>query len=198
MDKQLILNVNSKVGELYMILRFNPKKPKKPKNISMANKGMGFENEVKKANEHYRIIGQALIQKISTPWKVKRVGPRIVSAFPEGKSTLDFRGTVKGGLSISFDCKESEDERGLPLKYIEPHQIEYMRSAIEVNETTFILCYMKSINKRFYIDGNKVIDYWDKWQENKGRRGFNFIPVSDMEEVQFNNFCLDYLKILEG
>lgn len=168
------------------------------KNIRMANKGRMFEEEVILANKHYESKGQALVQKISTPWKVVRAGNRIISAFPEGKSTLDFRGTVKGGLSISFDCKESEDERGLPLKHIEPHQIEYMRTAIDVNETTFLLCLMKSIDKRFYVDGAMAIEYWDRWKENKGKRGFNFIPVEQMKEVKFNEFLyLDYLKNID-
>jgi recombination protein U len=98
---------------------------------NMANLGKAFEEEVKLANNTYLQRGIALVQKISTPWVVIRRGKQIVSAFPEGKSTLDFRGTVKGGMSISFDCKESEDERGLPLKHIQPHQIDYMRQALE-------------------------------------------------------------------
>ncbi|SHJ65120.1 recombination protein U [Clostridium amylolyticum] len=170
----------------------------KGKNFDMANKGKGFENEINVVNRHYKIIGKALVQKISTPWQVVRVGKRIVSAFPEEKSTLDFRGTVKGGISISFDCKESEDERGLPLAYIKSHQVEYMRYAIGVNEKTFILCLMKTIKKRFYIDGDTVITYWDRWQENKGRRGFNYIPLNEMKEVEFDkDGYLDYLKVLE-
>lgn len=169
-----------------------------PKNLLMANKGRKFEEEVIRANTYYKNKGQALIQKISTPWNIVRVGKRIVSAFPEGKSTLDFRGTVKGGLSISFDCKESEDERGLPLKHIEEHQIEYIRFALEMNETSFILCSMKKLKKIFYIPGDKVIEYWDRWGDNKGRRGYNYIPCLDMKEVFYGeNANLDYLKILE-
>lgn len=165
---------------------------------NMANKGMNFEREIKAVNRYYERTGQALVQKISTPWKVVRARNRIVSAFPEEKSTLDFRGTVKGGISISFDCKESEDLKGLPLKYIEPHQIEYMRKAIGVEEITFILCHMKEIDKRFYISGFKVIEYWDKWIENKGKRGYNTIPVTEMLEIEFNDDMLvDYLKIFD-
>lgn len=81
-------------------------------NFDMANKGRQFEEEVIRANRFYQNKGQALIQKISTLWNVVRRGKQIVSAFPQGKSTLDFRGTIKGGLSISFDCKECEDEKG--------------------------------------------------------------------------------------
>ncbi|TCO79111.1 Holliday junction resolvase RecU [Marinisporobacter balticus] len=166
------------------------------KNYKMANKGMVFEQEVKMANTGYKNRGIALIQKISTPWKVVRRGKQIVSAFPEEKSTLDFRGTVKGGTSISFDCKEVEKEdRGLPLKYIEPHQIDYMKAAVTMNEVTFILCFMKTHNKRYLIRGEKVLQYWDRWQQNKGKRGFNYIPVETMVEVEpRNGIVLDYLS----
>lgn len=170
-----------------------------PKNFKYANKGMGFENEIKIANEQYRQRKIALIQKISTPWKVVRNGNRIVSAYPEGKSTLDFRGTVAGGISISFDCKESEDERGLPLRYIEPHQIDYIREALEVHEVSFILCYMKTKDKRYLIPGKTVLDYWDAWQSNKGKRGYNVIPVDDMKQVKSRDgILLDYLCALKG
>ncbi len=164
----------------------------------MANKGMGFEREVIMANEVYKNREIALIQKISTPWKVIRSGKRIVSAFPEEKSTLDFRGTVKGGISISFDCKESQDERGLPLKYIEPHQIDYIRAAIKMGEISFILCYIKPLDKRYLIKGNVVLDYWDYWQANKRKRNINYIPIDDMIEVSSRNgIVLDYLQGLK-
>ena len=104
-----------------------------------ANIGRGLEETVKLQNELYHKRGYCNIQKISTPWKVIRRGKDIVSAFPEEKSTLDFRGTVYGGISMSFDTKESEDERGLPLKYIAQHQIDYIRQALPLGEVSFIL-----------------------------------------------------------
>ncbi|MFW9970263.1 MAG: Holliday junction resolvase RecU [Candidatus Odinarchaeota archaeon] len=168
------------------------------KNMKMANKGMMFEEEVKLANEAYRFKKIALIQKISTPWKVIRQGQKIISAFPEGQSTLDFRGTVRNGISISFDCKETQEIKGLPLKNIEPHQIEYIKNALEVGEISFILCYIKPLNKRFYIDGLTITQFWDRWQNNKGKRGYNFIPKEFMEEVKSRNgIVLDYLKALK-
>lgn len=163
----------------------------------MANKGRGFEEEVNISNRAHRNKGIALIQKISTPWTVIRKGKQIVSAFPEGKSTLDFRGTVFPGVSISFDCKETTEEKGLPLSNIAPHQIEYMRQALLIGEASFILCYIKPLDRRYFIDGGIVIEYWDKWQDNKGRRGFNFIPIGDMDPIKFNNgILLDYLEPL--
>ncbi len=165
------------------------------KNFKMANKGAGFEEEVIRANIMYKNRGVALIQKISTPWKVIRKGKEIVSAFPEGKSTLDFRGTVKPRIPVSFDCKETKDERGLPLSNIADHQIDYMRQALEVGEASFILCYMATINKRYFINGQAIIDYWDRWKANKGKRGYNYIPMDEMIEVKSRNgLLLDYLK----
>ncbi|MDU3549059.1 MAG: Holliday junction resolvase RecU [Clostridium sp.] len=166
-------------------------------NFDMANKGRAFEEEVIRANTYYRNTGQALVQKISTPWTVVRKGNKIISAYPQGKSTLDFRGTVKGGLSISFDCKECEEEKGLLLKYIQEHQIEYIRNALDIGETSFILCFMKKLNKVFFINGEIVIEYWDRWKVNKGKRGYNYIPVLDMKELSYGeNANLDYLKAL--
>jgi len=53
---------------------------------------------------------------------------------------------------------------------------------------------MKLVNKRFLIPGRIVLDYWDTWQANKGRRGFNTILVADMREVKSRNgIVLDYL-----
>lgn len=164
--------------------------------ISHANKGKAFEQEVELANTAYQRRGMALVQKISTPTTVVRRGKQIVSAFYSGKSTLDFRGTIKGGRSISFDCKESE-VLGLPLSYIKPHQIEYIRQALAVGEISFILCYVKPLNKRFFIAGDKVLSYWDRWQANKGRRGFNTIPIESMIEVKARDgIILDYLEAI--
>lgn len=180
-------------------MRINVAEKKNKSKRYMGNLGQIFEQEVIYANQAYLNKGIALIQKISTPWKVQRRGNQIVTAFPEGKSTLDFRGTVKGGLSISFDCKESEDEKGLPLKHIKPHQIEYIRSALSVGETSFILCYMKVCDRRYLIPGEKVLKCWDYWQDNKGKRNYNYISMEDMVEVKpRDGIVLDYLKGLEG
>lgn len=171
---------------------------KASKNYKMANKGKGFEEEINLSNKVYRNRELALVQKISTPWQVIRKGKQIVNAFPEGKSTLDFRGTVNGGISISFDCKESESDKGLPLAHIQEHQIEYIREALKVGEISFILCLMKNTDRRYFIHGQTVLDYWDTWQRNKGKRGFNTILLEDMVPIcSGEGIVLDYLQALK-
>lgn len=163
--------------------------------MSYANRGKSLEDLVEYANKQYEAKGIALVQKISTPWTVIRQGARITSAFPNGPSTLDFRGTVKGGISISFDCKETTNKKGLPLANIQDHQIDYMRIAIEMGEDTFVLVHMKATNRYYRIDGQEVIAYWDLWKKNKGKRGFNFIPADPYLEVESKNgIVLDYLE----
>jgi len=167
--------------------RYNPK---------MANKGRALEELIIYQNELYKSKGIANIQKISTPWKVIRSGKNIISAFPEEKSTVDFRGTAIGGISVSFDAKESEDINGLPLKYIEPHQIDYIRDALPLGEYSFIVCNIIPTRKYYVIDGHMVIEYWDRWQANKGKRGYNIIPSEAMLTIlqTVGNVC-DYLSI---
>ena len=164
----------------------------------MANKGRGLEELISLQNAVYAARGIANIQKISTPWKVIRQGNRIVSAFPEGKSTLDFRGTVRGGIPVSFDAKESQDERGLPLKHIQPHQVEYIRTALALGEVSFLLCCVKPLGTFGVIPGETVIRQWEHWRENKGKRGCNLIPGELMRPVPpgSGGNVLDYLAVV--
>ena len=157
-------------------------------NPQMANRGRGLEELLAAQNEAYAARGIANIQKISTPWKVLRQGNRIVSAFPEGKSTLDFRGTVAGGIPVSFDAKESEDERGLPLAHIRPHQIDYIRAALPLGEVSFIVCIVKPTGTIYVADGADVVRLWDLWKNNKGKRGYNLVPVDEMRRVTGTNY----------
>lgn len=162
--------------------------------MSYANKGRGLEELIEYANEQYKSKGIALVQKISTPWNVVRKGKKIVNAYPTGKSTLDFRGTVKGGVPISFDCKETTDKKGLPLANIQDHQLDFIRQELEMGAVSFILVHMKHVDKYFIIHGETVVKYWDMWKQNFRKRGYNFIPVEAMEEVTAKNgIVLDYL-----
>lgn len=166
--------------------------------VSYANRGMALEELLQFVNQIYDKQKIAVVQKISTPWKVIRKGKQIITAFPEGKSTLDFRGTVKGGLSISFDAKESQNERGLPLAYIKQHQIDYMEKALEIGECTFLICYIKPVNKFFFIDGKTAVEKYNYWKLHKGKRGCNLIPKEIMTEIKpvVGNPCpyLDYIN----
>lgn len=195
--KKLLSQLNQ---EDELELKDEPKKKKRKKKRSMANKGRDLEDQIKATNDFYKREGRALVQKISTPWTVIRRGNKIVNAFPQGKSTLDFRGTIKPGIPVSFDCKQTTEEKGLPLANIQEHQIEFMREALRVGEQSFILCQIKTDirNREYFIPGKQVLDTWDTWQKNKGRVGFNTILVEDMELIKHNEQgYTDYIYNLE-
>ena len=167
-------------------------------NPQMANKGKSLEDLLSYQNNQYKSMGIANIQKISTPWTVIRMGKKIVSAFPQGKSTLDFRGTVRGGIPISFDAKESQNEKGLPLDHIQEHQIEYIRFALPLGEVSFVICEIKPMQKIYLIRGEDVISFWDRWKANRRKRGYNIIPISAMQEIiqGFHGYACDYLSVV--
>jgi len=156
-------------------------------NHTMANKGRALQDLAKAQCVLYLARGVANIQEIATNWIPHRQGGQIAGAHPAEKSTLDFRGTVQPGISVSFDCKESSDPRGLKLDHIAPHQIAYMRLAVPLGEVTFLLVEIKEPGKPrgkvYVVDGETVIRHWDAWKANKGKRGFNFIPVDRMFPV---------------
>lgn len=166
-------------------------------NPKMANKGMQLEQLINYSNQQYQRLGISNVQKISTPWTVVRKGKDIISAFPNGQSTLDFRGTAKGGLSISFDCKESQDERGLPLAYIKEHQVRFIEQALKLGEISFIICEIKPTQKVYIIPGDIIVASYEAWKSNKGKRGYNLIPVEIMVEIPKSKRAIacDYLAM---
>lgn len=79
-------------------------------NFSMANKGRAFEEEVIRANLYYKNTGEALVQKIGTPWNVVIRGKQIISAYPHMKTLSE----VEKLLSMAgerFDICKKENEK---------------------------------------------------------------------------------------
>jgi recombination protein U len=167
----------------------------------MANKGKTFEEVIEYQNTLYTNRGVSTVQKIPTPWVVQRRYGQIVSAYPEKKSTVDYRGAVRlidgKTYAISFDAKETSNESGLPLRNIEQHQIDFIKNALSVGELAFIVCSIVSLNKFFFIHGLHVLKKYELWQQNKGKKGYNNIPICEMVEIPSTpgNIC-DYLAIL--
>lgn len=168
-----------------------------PRNSGYANKGKQLEMAVERQNQIYAEQGIALVQKINTAWIPVWKDGKVVSSFVRDKSTVDFRGTVNHGIPVSFDCKETNNEKGLPLADIRPHQIEHLRAAKNVGETIFILCADKDYNV-YYADGGDIITAYDKWQSNKGRRGLNLIPFEHMIRIGHVAQKIPYAEYVRG
>jgi recombination protein U len=121
---------------------------------NMANKGKAFEELVEYACQAY-VEGQALIQKIATPTKViRRYDPtnnksKIVSAFHEKHSTVDFVGTMHGGRAVAFDAKSTMNSNQFNLSMIEPHQEAFLYEHAKMGGISFLLV-ESTANKQVY------------------------------------------------
>jgi len=166
----------------------------------MANKGGWLEALVEFQNDiYYRPRGIADIRRVHVNWVPERgAGGKIVGAHPAKKSELDFKGTLMGGRAVSFDCKETANERGLPLGNIEEHQVDYMRGALAFGEITFILCQITPLRRRFVVPGRTVVGRWDAWQAHRGKKGYGAIPLAEMIPVEdTKRGPCDYLRVVE-
>ena len=56
---------------------------------------------------------------------------------------------------------------------------------------SFIVCLIKPTGTIYVADGADVVRLWDLWQNNKGKRGYNLIPVEEMRRVS----GIDYLAV---
>ena len=158
-----------------------------------ANRGMGLETLIEYANAQYAAKGIALIQKVSTPWKVVRRGKQIVSAFPEKKSTVDFTGVYRG-VGIAFDAKETDLKTRFPYSNVEDHQIEFMKKwdinggyaffiiEFKAHKETYFLPFSQFMSHGIWV--GKSIPY--KWFKEHGQK-----------IDQGNGMALDYLKFVE-
>lgn len=168
-----------------LIGRTKEKKKTAARKKKMGNKGMFLEDMIDKTNKVYFNKGMANIQKIPIPITIlEQKGNMIIKAFKQGRSTLDYRGTINPAIPISFDCKETTEEKGLPMANILEHQIEFMRQALEIGEVSFLICYIEPTRKSYFIHGKTVLEKWDLWKANKGKRGYNTILVEDMIELK--------------
>lgn len=64
-------------------------------------------------------IGVQMVESVNTPWKIKRVGGKIVGAIPMKKVNGDFRGIMPGGQSVLVEVKTNAT---LPYAAFQDHQ----------------------------------------------------------------------------
>ncbi len=158
------------------------------------SKGKFLEDVINRANDGYLYHGIALVDKVETAAAIKPGhdgGKRVVyKAAPK----VDYSGKLRGGVAIGFEAKESEHESGLPLSYFRQNQIDYMRLSVPFGGLCFVVAYSVTRDKFYRIPAARVLEAWDLWQQNKGKRGYNAIAFEDMDELRSRDgIVLDYL-----
>lgn len=165
------------------------------KSWGYANRGRSLEELIIYTNEQYKGQGDALIQKVATPWTVIRRGKQIVSAFPAEKSTVDFVGIVREKIPVAFDAKQCKEPTRFPLSYVEPHQMLFLKIWSGYGGEAFFVIEMVALQKIFRVPYTVMSKYWELARIG-GRKS---IPADDFKEMQSlrstDGIALDYLRI---
>jgi len=161
------------------------------------NRGMTLEEDINLTNEYYKEKNIALIYKKPIPIKVLKINStktRILDAFYEKKSTLDYSGIYKEKY-IEFDAKETNSKTSFPLTNIHQHQIEHIKNIIQYKGITFLIIRFNLLNKTYILKGETLINFINK-EDRKS------IPITFFEEncqtieLKYRP-RLDYLKLID-
>lgn len=159
------------------------------------NDGSAFESMVIMANHMYQARGIAFVEKTPNPWKVKRKGPVIVSAYPTKEGRLvDFIGLVRSGTGIAFDAKSTIVETRFELANIEDHQVRFLQQYDQLGGIAFLLVEFVKHREVFLLPIPDLAQYWGEAQAG-GRKS---IPYEDFVKKfplvkQSRGIILDYL-----
>lgn len=166
------------------------------KEVSYKNRGMDLEYIIEQANIYYRDNDIAYIYKKPTPIKVVKTnynssGKRIIDAFYEMPSTLDFNGLYKGKY-IEFDAKETNNKTSFPINNVHDHQIKHIKNIYKHGGIVFLIISMN--NKYYVLWGKDFIDFIT----NETRKSIPFEYIkSKGKEITLSLRGLDYLKIID-
>ena len=170
---------------------------KNNKLINYGNRGMTLEQDINLTNDYYKEKKIALIYKKPIPIKVLKINntkTRILDAFYEKKSTLDYSGIYKEKY-IEFDAKETNSKTSFPMSNIHMHQIEHIKNILYFKGITFLIIRFNYHNKTFLLPGNILIDYIN----NSKRKSIPYdFFINNCHEIMIKYAPrLDYLKIID-
>ena len=137
-------------------------------------RGSTLEELVNRANEQYREMHLALIQKVPTPitpMKIDKTTRHITLAYFDQKSTVDYIGAVQG-YPVCFDAKECHTDN-FPLQNIHEHQVLFMEEFEKQGGIAFILIMFTHRNEYYYLPYKDMRSFWDR-AHNGGRKHFKY------------------------
>ena len=170
---------------------------KNNKLINYGNRGMTLEYDINLTNEYYKEKKIALIYKKPIPIKVLKINTtktKILDAFYEKKSTLDYSGIYREKY-IEFDAKETNSRTSFPLSNIHIHQIEHIKNIIYFKGITFLIIRFNYHNKTFLLPGESLINYINT--SNKKSIPYSYVTNNCHEIAIKYAPRLDYLKIID-
>lgn len=162
-------------------------------NNSLDNKknrseGAYFENIIIDTCEYYKRCGLAYIEKTPEPLRVyKNLGNGKFVAFFEKKAQPDFKGTLKGGLSVVFEAKYTSKER-IERSRLTDEQMSALELHHKLGAKAFILVHM-GMQDFFRIP-------FDVWHDMKRLYGRQYMTKYELEKfcVNADNLRIQFLS----
>ena len=158
---------------------------------------MVLENDINVTNEYYIKKGIALIYKKPTPIKITKVNydkSKIVEAFFESPSTLDYNGLYKGKY-IEFDAKETQSKTSFALVNIHSHQLEHIKKVYKLDGVVFLIIRFVLLNETYILMGRDLVDFLN----NNTRKSIPYSYIKEKGYIIELKYIprLDYLKVLD-
>ena len=170
---------------------------KNNKLINYGNRGMTLEADINLTNDYYFDKRIALIYKKPIPIKVLKINEtktRIMDAFYEKKSTLDYSG-IYHGKYIEFDAKETNSKTSFPLSNIHLHQIKHIENVLYFKGIAFLIIRFNYYNQTFLLPGELLLDFLKN--SKKKSMSYKFF-LDNCKEIKIKYAPrLDYLKIID-
>ncbi len=178
------------------------KKQKKSKNLSKANLGSDFEDEINESNEYYQNKNIAVIHKKPTPVQIVKVDyparnkAKIVEAYYKTPSTTDYNGIYKEKY-IDFEAKSCR-ELNFSFDRIYEHQIKHLDSIDKLGGIAFLIIEFSSIDEVYILPSKLLIEKYNE-SLNGGRKSipYDFIKDNGVFVKRGFNPRLSYLEAVD-
>ncbi|MBP3504023.1 MAG: Holliday junction resolvase RecU [Bacilli bacterium] len=178
------------------------KKQKKSKNLTKANLGSDFEDEINESNEYYLNKNIAVIHKKPTPVQIVKVDyparnkAKIVEAYYKTPSTTDYNGIYKEKY-IDFEAKSCR-ELNFSFERIYEHQIKHLDSIDKLGGIAFLIIEFSSIDEVYILPSKLLIEKYNE-SLNGGRKSipYDFIKDNGVFVKRGFNPRLSYLEAVD-
>ena len=158
------------------------KKQKKSKNLTKANLGSDFEDEINESNEYYQNKNIAVIHKKPTPVQIVKVNypsrnkAVITEAYYKTPSTTDYNGIYKEKY-IDFEAKSCR-ELNFSFDRIYEHQIKHLDSIDKLGGIAFLIIEFSSIDEVYILPSKLLIEKYNE-SLNGGRKSIPYDFIKD-------------------
>lgn len=151
-------------------------------------KGKAFEAVLDKTFAYYSEKGFAKVEKNQEPVRILRsLGNGSFIACFTKKAQADYKGTIKGGRTVIFEAKYTEQDR-LLQNAVDENESEYMEIHENLGARCFVIC--------GFASGNVYRIPWGVWRNMKRIYGHKYVTEEEIKQYQVQKSWNDMLLIL--